>query len=230
MALLVVFVIRDGDDEVEQDKNKRWAPSESDSQEKLNTQEGLSTSEAVRTSAFWFLVVGMTLQQFLRTGVVSQMVPHLQQVGFSLAAASGAMMLLAFFAMSSKLIFGRLSETITARLSFVVIVILQGVGLVVLIVSGNSLITWGSMVVLGLGMGGVGALTPLVIADMFGLRQFGGIMGLTRTPIIIPVIVGPIMAGMIFDSTGNYNLMFMITIGLLIVSVGAFILAKAPQK
>ena len=126
IAMLVVLVIRDGDDDVEREKHKRWSPGEPDSQDKSNTQEGFTASEAIRTPAFWFLVVGMTLQQFLRTSVSSQMVPHLQQVGFSLAAASGAMMLLAFFGTSSKLIFGRLSETITARLAFVVILILQG--------------------------------------------------------------------------------------------------------
>ena len=172
----------------------------------------------------------MTLQQFLRTGVISQLVPHLQQVGFSLSAASGAMMLLAFFGTSSKLIFGSLSETMTARLAFVVILILQGAGLAILIVSGGSMASWGGIAVLGLGMGGVGTLTPLLIADLFGLRQFGSIMGLTRLPVIIPVVVGPIMAGMIFDATGSYNLVFLITIGMLIMSAGAFLLAKAPPR
>ena len=161
---------------------------------------------------------------------MSQMVPHLQQVGFNLAAASGAMMLLAFFGMSSKLIFGRLSETITARLAYVVIIILQAAGLLVLIVSDNSVATWIGMVVLGLGMGGVGALMPLVIVDAFGLRQFGSIMGMITMPIIIPVFAGPIMAGMIFDSTGSYTVMFQITIGMLIVSAGAFLAKKPPEK
>ncbi|NKB71067.1 MAG: MFS transporter [Candidatus Latescibacteria bacterium] len=230
MAVLVALVIRDGNDDVKKEQNKRWAPSQADAQEELSTQEGLLASEATRTSAFWLLGLGMMLQQFLRTGVVSQMVPHLQQVGFSLASASGAMMMLAFFGFSSKLIFGRLSETITARLAFVVILILQGIGLVVLIVAGGSMATWGGLVVLGLGMGGVGALTPLVIADIFGLKQFGSIMGLTSVPIIVPVFLGPILAGVIFDSTGDYNLMFLITLGMLIVSVGAFMLVKVPAN
>jgi MFS family permease len=101
---------------------------------------------------------------------------------------------------------------------------------VILIVSGGSMATWGAMVVLGLGMGGVGALMPLVIVDMFGLRQFGSIMGLTSVPITIPVVVGPILAGMIFDSMGDYNLMFVITGGMLLISVGAFMLAKPPPR
>ena len=229
MAMLVALVIRDTADDVRKEQNKRWAPDSSESRNILNTNEGFNASEALRTSAFWFLVIGMTLQQFVRTGVVSQLVPHLQKVGFSLSMATGAMMLLAFFGMSSKLIFGRLSETITARLAFVVIMILQVAGLAVLIVSGGSIATWAAIVVFGLGMGGVGALTPLVITDMFGLKQFGSIMGLTRMPLILPVFAGPIMAGMIYDSTGDYNLMFGITIGLLIISIAAFMLTKTPH-
>ncbi|MFZ1755489.1 MAG: hypothetical protein WBO46_03805 [Caldilineaceae bacterium] len=76
----------------------------------------------------------------------------------------------------------------------------------------------------------MGTLTPLLIADLFGLRQFGSIIGLARLPIIIPVIVGPIMAGLIFDAMGSYSLVFLITIGLLVVSLGAFLLTKVPPK
>jgi len=227
---LSVVVIRDTEEEVRRERNKRWAPSGSDSDPPMRSDEGLTVQEATRTSAFWCLVVGMTFQQFVRTGIVSQMVPHLQQVGFSLASASGAMMLLAFFAMTSKIIFGRLSETITARWAYVTILIFQAVGLGVMISSIAPAMVWVGIGVFGLGMGGVGALTPLVITDLFGLKQFGSIMGLVQMPVTIPVILGPIMAGMIYDSAGRYDLMFGITIGLLVVSIGAFILARTPAQ
>lgn len=226
MAMLVLLVIRDDSDDVTKERGKRWAPKYSDDDGTAGLNSGMTVSAAVRTSTFWFLVIGMTLQQFIRTGVVSQMVPHLEQVGFSRAVTATMMIVLAIFAASSKLIFGRLSESITARVSFIVIMILQGIGLSVLLISGGSAITWGAIVVFGLGMGGVGALTPLVIFDMFGLKQFGSIMGLTRMSIAIPIFFGPIFAGMIFDSKGKYDLMFVITIGLLVVATGSFMLAK----
>ncbi len=228
LAMLVVLVIRDNSEDVIKEQRKRWAPPEVSEQDKSVLKGGMTVSAAVRTSAFWFLVIGMTLQQFVRTGVVSQMVPHLEQVGFTRTIAASMMIVLAVFAGSSKLIFGRLSESITARVSFIVIMILQGIGLSILLVSGGSIVTWGAIVVFGLGMGGVGALTPLVIFDMFGLKQFGSIMGLTRMAIAVPIFVGPIMAGFIFDARGKYDLMFLITIGLLILSIGSFLMAKVP--
>lgn len=65
---------------------------------------------------------------------------------------------------------------------------------------------------------------------MFGLKQFGNIMGLTHTAIIIPMLIGPIMAGLIFDSTDGYNLMFAITFGILIVSILSFLMARVPTQ
>ena len=230
LVMLAVLVIRDNTEDVEREQGKRWSPSEAGGQPGLSPADRMLVSQAVRTSAFWFLMVGMTLQQFVRTGLVSQMVPHLQQVGFTVAAAAGAMSLLAFFAMTSKLIFGRLSETITARLAFVVVMVLQGIGLAILLFAGGSVVAWGAIVIFGLGMGGVGALSPLVITDMFGLKQFGRIVGLMHVAIIIPVFLGPIMAGVIFDSTGNYNLMFVITIALLVASIGSFMMARVPKQ
>lgn len=230
MAMLILLVIRDNTEDVKEEQQKRWAPASNGESASAGLKTGLTASAAMRTRAFWFLAIGMTLQQFVRTGIVSQMVPHLQQIGFSGSVAASMMVVLAVFAASSKLIFGRLSETITARVAFMVIMILQLIGLSVLLVSGGSIVTWSAIVVFGLGMGGVGALTPLVIFDMFGLKQFGRISGLTRMGITIPIFIGPILAGQIFDSTGKYDLMFMITIGLLVISIGSFMLAKVPAQ
>ena len=228
LALIILLTIRDNADEVKKEQGKRWAPNIDGKTLEENSSAGLTVSDAVRTSAFWLLVIGMTLQQFVRTGVVSQLVPHLEQVGFSRAIAAGMMIMLAFFAASSKLIFGRLSESITARISFIVIMILQGIGLTILLASSGTFITWIAIVVFGLGMGGVGTLTPLVIFEMFGLRQFGSITGLTNLGITIPVLIGPILAGLIFDSTGEYNIMFAVTICLLAISIGCFLFVKNP--
>jgi OFA family oxalate/formate antiporter-like MFS transporter len=74
----------------------------------------------------------------------------------------------------------------------------------------------------------VGALGPLAIAEMFGLKNFGAIIGLTTPALIIPTLVGPVMAGFIFDSTGSYVLAFQITLGVLLISMTSFAMASPP--
>jgi MFS family permease len=170
----------------------------------------------------------MATQQFARTSVTSQLIPHLEQEGFSAVTAASALSLLAFFAMTSKIIFGRLSETITAIYSYVVIIAIQVAGLALLTVVSSSQVIWIGLILFGLGMGGVGALGPLAIIETFGLRNFGSILGLTRFAVIVPTIVGPIMAGIVFDTRNSYDLVFVITIGFLAVSILCFFVA-APR-
>jgi MFS family permease len=127
--------------------------------------------------------------------------------------------------MSSKIIFGRLSESITALYSYVIIIGLQIIGLMLIIFSGIEPLVWIGLMTFGLGMGGVGALGPLAVAETFGLRNLGTIMGLMSFAVIIPTVGGPILSGQVFDRTGQYDAAFLITSVLLGISMVSFFLA-----
>lgn len=114
LMVLVVIVIRDRPEDVEKEIGKRWTPAGATAHAARAAREGLTTREASKLWAFWLIMIGMTLQQFARTAVASQLVPHLEQTGFSTGEAAAAVSTVAFFAMSSKIIFGRVSESITA--------------------------------------------------------------------------------------------------------------------
>jgi len=230
VLILAVLVIRDSPEDVEREIGKRWTPRGEGGEAARGALSGYTTRRALRTSAFWFLMSGMTLQQFARTAVVSQLAPHLEHVGFSAGEAATGLSVLAFFAMASKVVFGRLSETITARYAYVVIVSIQAAGLALVVISGGSATAWAALAVLGFGIGGVGALGPLSVVELFGLRNYGAILGLTRPAVTIPVVTGPIMAGMIFDNLGKYDVAFLIVIGLLVGSITSFLLARPPKR
>ncbi|MBT3941170.1 MAG: MFS transporter [Chloroflexi bacterium] len=230
LLILIFFVIRDSPEDVEKEVNKRWAPAGDAGKAARAALQGFTTGEAVRTRAFWFLSVGMALQQFARTSVATQFFPHLEQVGFSSTEAAIGLMLLAFFAVTSKILFGTVSEWITARWSYVIVVFLQVIGLAIILFPDGQIFTWIGLTVFGLGMGGVGALGPLTITEMYGLKNFGAIIGLTRPAMIIPTIIGPIMAGVIFDQRGSYDLAFGITLVLLSVALAGFALASPPKR
>lgn len=228
MALIMVatvLIVRDRPGDVEKEIGKRWTPAGSTVESARAAVEGLTTRQATRMHAFWLIMIGMALQQFARTAVASQLVPHLEQDGFSTESAAAAVSGVAFFAMSSKIIFGRLSETITALYSYVIIVAFQIIGLLIVIYSGNQAVTWVGLMTFGLGMGGVGALGPLAVAETFGLRNLGTIMGLMSFAVILPVVTGPLLSGQVFDRTGEYEIAFLVTAALLTVSLVCFFMA-----
>ncbi len=60
-------------------------------------------------------------------------------------------------------------------------------------------------VVLGVGYGGFIALSPAVIAGLFGTEGLGGLIGLSYTGAGFGGLVGPPLAGLIIDTSGSYR-------------------------
>jgi MFS family permease len=58
-------------------------------------------------------------------------------------------------------------------------------------------------IVLGLGYGGFIAIAPAVVADRFGLEGMGGILGTLYTSAAAGSLLGPPLAGLIFDHLGD---------------------------
>lgn len=226
ILILVVIFIRDQPEDVDREAGKRWAPQGQTGRQARSLLSGFTTGAVARTHTFWFLMIAMGLQQFARTAVSTQMIPHLEQKGFGIGTAAAMVSFVSFFAIASKVISGRLSESLTARYTYVLIIGLQMAGMALLILAGGSWVVWIALVVFGLGMGGVGTFGPLVIVENFGLRNFGGILGLTRPAQILPEVAGPILAGVTFDLTDQYDLAFTIVIVILGVSIVGFLLAR----
>ncbi|MQA15994.1 MAG: MFS transporter [Pseudonocardiaceae bacterium] len=75
-------------------------------------------------------------------------------------------------------------------------------------------------IVLGVGYGGWVALGPAVVAELFGLRGLGRLVGLTYTAAAVGSLAGPPLAGVIIDATGTYR--WAIAVSLALAS-GAFL-------
>ena len=226
VLMMVVLVIKDRSEDVDREARKRWSPKGQSGRQARSLLTGITTRDASRMRTFWFLMIAMSLQQFARTAVSTQMIPHLEQKGFGIGTAAVMVSVVSFFAIASKIISGRVSESITARYTYVVIIGLQMIGMALLLLFGGSNFVWFALIIFGLGMGGVGALGPLVIVENFGLRNFGGILGLTRPGQILPEIAGPLLAGVTFDSTDEYDLAFLTVIGILGASILSFLMAR----
>ena len=228
-AVSAWFFIRDRPEDVVRESNKRWAPAGMDAAAAAAAAAGYAVRDVVRMKTFYFITIGLTAAMFTYTAVLTQLIPHMQAEGFSKNEAAAGISIVAAFGIASKLFFGRLSETITARWAAVLSLVIQSAGLVLFIVADGSNLAWVAVVVFGLGFGGIGALIPLTVAEAFGVRHFGSILGLISMVGVIPVVIGPLMAGIIFDKTGNYDLAFAITIVLFLGGAIFMALARSPK-
>jgi MFS family permease len=67
-------------------------------------------------------------------------------------------------------------------------------------------------------------------ADYFGRAAFGKILGVSNMVIIVGTISGPVIAGLLYDQTGNYRLGFDILAGIAAAGSIFFILARPPAS
>jgi MFS family permease len=101
---------------------------------------------------------------------------------------------------------------------------------VLLVISDGTSMAWLAVIVFGLCFGGIGALIPLTVTEAFGIRYFGSILGTISMVGVLPVVIGPLMAGIIFDRTDNYDLAFGITIVIFMVGAVFMTLASPPRR
>ena len=63
----------------------------------------------------------------------------------------------------------------------------------------------------GFGYGGMVASQSPIVADLFGMRSHGVILGVVTTSATVGGAIGPVVAGYIFDLKGSYQLAFIIS-------------------
>jgi len=189
-----------------------------------------SLREALNTRKFWLLLAGVTCAGFSYPSFMTQLIPHMQSVGWGSSQATLVLTVLAGTALASKITWGLLSERLTARISFVIAILIMSSGVVLVTLAGSSALVWPAIIFFGAGFGGIGPLMSLVVMETFGLRYFGSIQGVvTMVLATVPVLIGPIAAGSLFDLTGSYETSFWIVSGIFAAG-GVLVLSVRVQK
>lgn len=188
----------------------------------LRIDQGATVSQAIRSRAFYAVLVAITLGSFTYSTMLPHMYAHLVTSGMTAESASFSLGTLAVGGIAGKLIFGILAERIGARRAAIINLTGQAGFAIALGLAGAPYALVALTPVFGVCMGGFGVLIALLVQDSFGLRFFGSIMGLINTSNVVSFGFGPVIAGASYDMTGSYSAGFIVTAGLF--AVGAVVL------
>ena len=191
---------------------------------------GLSAKEALKTKPFFYLIIALLFASVAYQSVLTQIVPHLENIGIDRTTAGVALGVIAIFGMAGKVLLGYLTEIIPSRYVFIGALIAQIFAMMIMIGAGTGWLLWTFVPIYGLAFGGMGSLIPLIVQDTFGLKNFASIFGLVNFFILPAALLGPPLVGISFDSTGSYSTAFIwISVGFLI-ACWAFFMAKPTGK
>lgn len=190
---------------------------------------GWTVREALRVRSFYVITLVVLLGNFVYTVVVAQVYAHFTAEDVSKAHASIALSVVAAAGMAGKFSFGYLTERIPARFVMMLSFAGQIVGLMLMLNPAYPVLMWTGVPLFGLCMGAFGALGPLLVQEGFGLKSFGSIMGLVNLATVVPFALGPLLAGLSYDTTGSYQIAFLVMAAMQVAAILLLTQAKVKQ-
>ena len=166
---------------------------------------GASLQEALRSRAFWILVIVVFGSTVASNGTIVHLSALLTDRGVSVSRAAIAVSAMGGASLAGRLLTGWLLDRFPAvRVSFALLVT---AALGIFLLAGARSFTAGvlSAVLIGFGIGGESDVTPYLLSRYFGLRSMATLYGLAWTALGFAGVVGPILMGRAFDATGSYE-------------------------
>jgi MFS family permease len=193
-------------------------------------EHSLSTREALRTSAFWFIAGGHSLAVLAVTAISVHQVPHMvERVGISLGAASGIVAFLLAMMMIGQIGGGYLADKFDKRIILATTMLCHTAGLLVL--ANATLIShlFIFSILHGVAWGARGPTQHALRADYFGRASFGTIIGFSSSLVMFGAVCGPILTGWLADVLDSYTIPFIILAAITATGSLLFFFARRPE-
>ena len=192
--------------------------------------EGLTVSEALRTSTFWKMSIAAGLTNLVGAAIVVHQIPFFtSSIGLSEGLAAASVTAMTLLSLLGRLGFGHLADTVDKRQVMAVAYAIEGAALLLYatIYEGWQIIY--VLPIFALGFGGSIPVRPAFQAEYFGLRAFGAIQGLAFTIATLGVLAGPVFAGWMYDRTESYRLAFVLLSAASLLAVPLVLSIRTPR-
>ncbi|MFT5447985.1 MAG: sugar phosphate permease [Gammaproteobacteria bacterium] len=194
------------------------------------TVQHVTLKEAVRSRAFYSVLIVIITGSFTYSIILPHVLAHLMTYGMNRESASFTLGTLAMSGIAGKLIFGLLCERVGARRATITNLFGQATFAALLATATSTQALVWLTPIFGIFMGGLGALMVILVQDTFGLKHFGSIMGLTNMGMVLSFGLGPLFAGASYDLTGSYGAAFLLAAALFTLGAIVLLLSRLPNR
>jgi MFS family permease len=168
--------------------------------------QGLLLDEAIRTRAFWSIIVAFFFVSTCIGGGIVHLAPLLTDAGAPAGLAARLAGLMGVAVLTGRLIVGALLDRYPARYVAAAFLSPPIAGCLMLANAGGSIaIDAVAALALGLAAGAEVDLIAYLTSRYFGLKAYGRIYSLQLVPFAIGAGVGPFAAGGVYDAFGAYR-------------------------
>jgi len=171
---------------------------------------GLSFREAIYTKQLWLVSGLFFCFGFCVFIIMVHLVPHAIELGIPAASAANILAIIGGVSIAGKTIMGAATDRIGTRTGIIIGFILVFATLVWLVIVRELWMLYLFAIIFAFGYATMVALMSPIIAELFGIRSVGILLGIVNFAATIGCAVGPVLAGWLFDISGSYQLAFLL--------------------
>lgn len=185
-------------------------------------------SDALRTATLWLLVASQFLASIGTGGVAFHTAAYFTDVQISPGVAAGAVSVMALSGAFGNGLWGALAERFHPRTLNVMTMMVAALSVALLMQVSAAPAAYLFAILFGVNARGAAVLTQVLIARYFGRRSFGAISSILDPFHKGGLGLGALFAGLAFDHTGNYRVIFNVFLGSYLLSALLIFLARRP--
>lgn len=188
-------------------------------EEELTFEGGATMEQARRSPGLYMLIIVAGI--FVMCAAFFQQIPAFC-ARTELGAAAGAMAvsIMMVGGIVFKLVLGALNDRIGVRWTGVISAASGALGIFLAFVAGSNVaVFYAGMVVFGGGYAGLTVIAPMLARESFGSLNYSQIYSWVSTGIFVFTAISFVVYGMIYDTTGSYDLCFVVVIALYLIGV-----------
>lgn len=185
--------------------------------------------EALHSPTIWLLMSSFLISSVAVGSLTFHQVAYFTDLGIATQSAVAALSIYAFTGAISSGLWGLLVERYDERLMSTLTLLTSALAVLFLLMVSSVPQMMAFAVVFGLSARGGGALFMLIILHYYGKEFYGSISSLLSASQAVGLGGGPLIASIFFDTTGSYDAIFVIFVGMLLVAAALMWLAKKPE-
>ena len=177
----------------------------------------VTAGRAIRSFAFWGLIFGAAVRNASYHAISTHFIPMMVWKGLSQQEATLLLSAFAFLGFASTLLFGWLADSINKPRLVSLILFNAGVSICFLIFA-ESLLGLGIFILLFTMVEATYPIAWAIVGDMFGRKHFPKIRGYMSMFYVWGSVLGPVIAGAVWDRWQSYEPMLWALVGMFFIS------------
>jgi sugar phosphate permease len=203
LPVALLMVRRPEDLGLEPDRRTR-GPAPLDRAKTAPLEPNFTRRQAVRTPAFWLLLLYTVLVYPVQAGVSLHQAANLIERGIAPAVAAATVSLFSLMSAVASAACGLLPRALPLKYPLAVTGAFLAASTLLMIGIASAASGAVAAALFGFGIGGVLTLLPVAWADYFGRANYGAIRGLALSAQVLAQASGPLLSGALRDWTGSY--------------------------